>query len=119
MIKPGEEVIVLRSADVGLKVAYSYGRGTYLGLRRPPDGTKTPFGVVGDKTFPAKWVNPCIVLDEGGLVWGCQAHWGRVDVVEAQLAGYEFEVVDVDDLENPPLSSGAFGADEVKSSGWS
>lgn len=102
----GSRVLVLRNADGEKKRAYVYGEGTYIGNRRPPDGTRTPFGLI-DATIPPGYVNPCIVLDDGRVVWGCQSWWGPPEQIRKRLEGYEFETVDVNELANPPLPAGA------------
>jgi hypothetical protein len=100
----GYRVVAMRSADGDKKVAYIYGEGVYVGDRHPPNGTMTMLGPVNDD-FPKEWTNPCIVLDGGGVVWGCQCWWGPVEKMRQRFGEYTWETVDVAELDNPPLPS--------------
>ena len=42
--------------------------------------------------------NPCIELDNGGIVWGCECWWGPEEQIKAQLVKYQedgYEIVNV------------------------
>jgi hypothetical protein len=65
----GERVLAVRDGDN--ENLYVYGEGIYVGDLQPPKGTPTPLGEVDD-SFPPNWTNPCIRLDSGHIVWGCQ-----------------------------------------------
>lgn len=42
--------------------------------------------------------NPCLELDNGKLVFGCECWWGPEEQVKAQLAMFEkVEVIDIDE----------------------
>ena len=99
----GDRVLVLKSASKDKREAYVYGEGTYVGNLAPPLGTKTPFGDVDESILAAGFKNPCIKLDDGRIVWGCQCWWGHPNSVRKQLAGYTEVLVDVGELANPPL----------------
>ncbi len=96
-------VIALRNADKETLKAYVYGEGLFIGHRRPPNGTATPFGPM-DEGFPSDFKNPCIMLDGGGIVWGCQCWWGPVGVMKEKFTDYSVEMVDVAELDNPAPS---------------
>lgn len=100
----GYRVVAMRDGDGENKIAYIYGEGTYVGRLRPPNGTKTMLGPVDD-SFPKDWRNPCIVLDDGRVVWGCQCWWGPVEKMRKRFGDYTWETVDVGVLGNPPLPS--------------
>lgn len=86
----GSRIIAISHSKDG--VVHSYGKGTYIGNRRPPDGTRTMMGVVGPD-FPKDFTNPCIVLDSGGIVWGCQCWWGGIEATEKRFEEYRWESV--------------------------
>lgn len=99
----GDRVLALKSADKNKREMYVYGEGVYVGRLAPPLGTKTPFGPVDEDILAAGFKNPCIKLDSGAIVWGCQCWWGHPGSVRRQLAGYAEVPVDVGELANPPL----------------
>lgn len=57
------------------------GFGEYVGHRVPDEAV----GPVADALREFKQANPCIKLDSGELVFGCECWWGTEDEVKAQL----------------------------------
>lgn len=74
----GRRVYALASAN-GAEVI-SFGSGTYVGDEIPPPEVNGPFGKM---TKP----NPKIVLDRGGVVWGCECWWAPEGEKEKILKG--------------------------------
>jgi hypothetical protein len=78
------QVLGLRSVEAGARVVAIesvasdavnlYGRGTYTGRKRPPDGTRTRYGMV-TRRWPPGFVVPRIELDRGCVIWGPQCTW--------------------------------------------
>lgn len=71
MKKIGMRVGAARST--GKDIVYMYGYGTYVG-----DETDGPLDGVA---------NPKIVLDDGGVVWGCECWWGEEKQFKEQVVG--------------------------------
>ena len=64
-----------------------YGYGTYLGKRPCPLLCGIP--------------NPCIELEDGNLVWGCECWWGDADRYEKEiLNGRSIKIVPLERGEN-------------------
>lgn len=80
--KVGDRVGAISHSDGD--VLYMFGWGTYQGDEVPPPKTRGPFG------DHHKWgiANPKIMLDDGGVVWGCQCWWGSEAAVKARVAKY-------------------------------
>ena len=84
------------------------GYGIFKGNLEPPDDTRTPFGTAGEINKMARenggdpWTNPCIELDDGRIVWGCQCWWGDEDEVRHSIKDRTVVVVD---LEGNPITS--------------
>jgi len=92
------------------------GYGAYLGEQHPPFG---PFGFSYDEivrdwalgfdsaelaqAFCDAYVNPCIRLDSGVVVWGMQCWWGDEERVKKMIGSRRVVIVDVDDK---PLERG-------------
>jgi hypothetical protein len=58
----------------GPDIVSIFGHGEYVGQDRPPNGTRTRFGVVGPR-WRREFVVPEIILDDGNTVWGAQCTW--------------------------------------------
>lgn len=78
MTEIGTRVTALRNVEDGK--AYTFGDGTYVGDRVP---NMEPLRSM-------KIENPCIELDDGGIVWGFECWWGPVESVAAKLGPVEF-----------------------------
>jgi hypothetical protein len=78
-------VYAVESARDGIVKAY--GGGWFIGNLRPPNGTPSCFGPIGDDLGP-EYTNPCIQLDDDrGIVWGCQCWWGPEEKTRERFAG--------------------------------
>jgi hypothetical protein len=79
---------------------YIFGYGTFLGNLVPGEDSKIPLpvGAVAASREPRK-PNPCIELDSGKHVWGCECWWGPERAVRDTLeaSGMEIVTVDIDD----------------------
>lgn len=79
----GAAVTAIRNTNEN--VAYLYGSGVYQGRK------------------PCRWIggrlNPCIVLDNGKIVWGCECWWGPTEQVEKKIQGLKIEIVPVRESE--------------------
>lgn len=79
-------------------IVYSFGEGVYLGDMIPGsvEDMPEPVGLLAalrDSSAP----NPCIRLDSGQYVWGCECWWGSVDRIKKKFQGYKFVAVDIDE----------------------
>lgn len=93
-----------------------YGFGVYQGECERPDDSPGIFGTIAEirqtlkeehpqwdeakleETVKALRTNPCIKLDNGQLVWGCQCWWGPEESVRKAIG--EREVVFVPTPDN-------------------
>lgn len=90
MTRPGARVIAIQLIDGD--VVYTYGRGTYTGYDKVPDGAIVPLSFDGE-------YSPRIELDRGGTVYGCQCWWGDEDVLLNRF--YDKQFIIVEPPENP------------------
>ena len=82
----------------GKKVLEIFGFGTYIGEKVPEDDNVKFFGISLKEIGRA---NPCILLDNGKKVYGCECWWGPEEKVKKAIeewikAGEVDEVVTVD-----------------------
>lgn len=78
---------ILRAAD---GVVESFGDGVYIGdFPLPREARGFNFGQT----------NPCIKLDRGKTVWGCESWWGPCEKVKERFPPNEWkwELVDIDE----------------------
>ena len=61
---------------------YLFGYGVYLGELYPPLGTPGLFGTDASELGVR---NPCIKLDNGKIVWGCQCWWGPEEAIKKKV----------------------------------
>jgi hypothetical protein len=94
MLSPGHKVgtrvgAVSHSED---DKVFMFGYGEYVGDKVPgEDGLpETPGGFMGE-------VNPCIKLDSGQYVWGCECWWGTEKSVKTKFGDREVVIVDIDE----------------------
>ena len=71
MSKIGEKVIAIKNISKDGEKVNIFGYGEYLGEKPCPE-------LKGR-------LNPCIRLDNGKIVWGCQCWWGNADRVEKEI----------------------------------
>lgn len=69
MNKIGDRVIAIRDSDENEVNIYGYGK--YLGEKECPK--------LGGL------LNPCIELENGKIVWGCECWWGNADRIEKEI----------------------------------
>lgn len=67
-----------------------YGYGIYEGKKVPPEELNVQFF-----GMPLTMENPCIKLDSGKLVFGCECWWGSEDMIKERVAKYA-NVVELD-----------------------
>lgn len=93
MKKIGSKVYAVLSADDD--VVRAFGTGIYVGDEVPPfDGPDAPVGFIADMVREIGHANPKIVLDGGGVVWGCECWWGAT-TEERFARGRRVEKVDL------------------------
>jgi hypothetical protein len=86
--KVGQRVGAVMSAEGD--TVYLLGYGTYEGDQIPPAELNVQFfGMSLDRP------NPCIKLDNGKLVFGCECWWGPEDVIKSKLVQYH-NIIDTD-----------------------
>lgn len=94
MTKVGEKVGAVSHEKDG--ILYLYGYGTYVGDRVPTEENK-PAGWIGESVFEGQRENPCIELDTGKVVWGCECWWGSLSQVEKWENQYEVVIIDIEE----------------------
>lgn len=76
---------------------YLFGYGTYKG-RKVPTEENSPGGFMGESIMDAGRKNPCIELDSGSIVWGCECWWGSEEKIkEWEENADEVKRVDIDE----------------------
>lgn len=70
-------------------VAESLGFGVFSGQKIPDPKRPGQAGMLGRVGIP----NPCITLDNGDVVYGCECWWGAEDAIKAKLNGLKVEEV--------------------------
>lgn len=86
--QPGIRVGALMSADKD--TAYLFGYGVFEGYRKPNPALQVQ--IFGERM---EHENPCILLDSGKRVFGCECWWGPEDKIRELVAKYA-NVVNVD-----------------------
>ena len=87
--KVGERVGAVLSAKDG--VVHFFGWGTYVGDRVPEEA----IGFLAEGAREIGLENPCIELESGGVVYGCECWWGVESGVRKRFEGFTFVDVDV------------------------
>lgn len=85
MAKEGDRVLVVSHSEKD--TLYIYGEGTYMGEMNPGDFSKDnqPVGFFAEVAKEIKdYTNPCIKLDDGSIVWGCECWWGELEGFQKQ-----------------------------------
>ncbi|KJZ17453.1 hypothetical protein TW86_04165 [Halomonas sp. S2151] len=90
--KVGDRVGALLSVNDG--VAKLIGYGEFIGAKVP---VQNAIGF-GSALHIHGYPNPCIKLDSGKEVFGCECWWGPEDAVKAKLEGLEVIEVDIDEV---------------------
>lgn len=90
------------NAEVGARVGavshtegtklYIYGYGVYEGNKAPGKGISF-MGI--DVSEIKNYTNPCIKLDNGKIVWGCECWWGTEEKIKKMATAFD-EVITVD-----------------------
>jgi len=78
---------------------YCLGYGIYEGYKRPCDFPKDqrPGGLLGQILVENKHDNPCIKMDDGNYIWGCECWWGEADDME-RIISNQYKEYDVKHL---------------------
>ena len=71
---------------------YLFGFGVYQGEKVPPRGIK----FMGVELNLMNHFNPCILLDNGKEVWGCECWWGPEATVKKQMEGRKVVELDIE-----------------------
>lgn len=87
MAKAGDRVLALSHEEDG--VVYVFGYGTYEDWRRPSEVPEEhrPGGWMGEAMIEIDAPGPCILLDNGERVWGCECWWGLAEAAEKRIKG--------------------------------
>lgn len=91
----GTRVLAISHSDKSK--AYVFGYGTYEGDKAPKDYPidQQPAGMIGRFIVQEGRENPCIKLDNGKYVWGCECWWGPAEGAEEHLEGLEIKEIDI------------------------
>lgn len=73
---------------------YSLGGGTYLGNEVPPPDIRC----CGLSPSSSGITMPKILLDQGGIVWGCEVYWAHESVIRWYSGNLHHVFVRLDDL---------------------
>lgn len=97
MAKEGDRVLAVSHSDHG--TLYIFGEGTYMGEMNPGDFSEDnqPVGFFAEvaKDIP-NYTNPCIKLDDGSIVWGCECWWGLLEGFRKQVEQFsKVEKIDI------------------------
>lgn len=106
MEKINSRVIAISHSKEGK--LFIFGRGIYVG-DEPFTGTKGIFGMPKEELAElhgGEFINPKIVLDDGSVVWGCQAWWGSEEKLDKQYAGWEIIKVPNPNIPETPTPEG-------------
>lgn len=104
----GSRVGVIFGGDSGTKVLRVLG----YGVRAPDEVPNADAGGwMADALREAQVPNPCMVLDNGDRVYGCECWWGSEPAVNGQIAshendGYTVELVRIADMRVAALKEG-------------
>ena len=93
-MKANERVMAVSHAEDD--ILYVFGEGEYLGDKCPADYPKEdqPGGWMGEAIVDLpNHTNPCIKLDNGDIVWGCECWWGPVNGKSMQNAKERYSKV--------------------------
>lgn len=93
MTKIGERVGAILDGDYE-KIEF-LGYGTYQGNQIPKEG----FGIMAEGCRNQGIENPCIHLDSGKVVYGCECYWGPEDQIKNHIDHYKernLQVIEVD-----------------------
>ena len=88
MTKVGDRVVAMKSATK--EKAIIFGKGVYVGDEIPVEAG----GWMAEEMVKLKLTNPKIVLDGGGVVYGCECWWGPESALNKYPA---FEVCSIDE----------------------
>jgi hypothetical protein len=89
-VKVGERVGAVSHTEAD-KV-FMFGFGVYQGEKVPPKGIR----FMGMDLNAMKHYNPCVLLDNGKEVWGCECWWGPEELIKRQLEGKTVVELDVE-----------------------
>jgi hypothetical protein len=90
-MKIGDRVGAILSSS-GNDVLF-FGYGVYEGNKVPPPEVT---GWLADTCREIGHENPCILLDSGKRVYGCECWWGSEEEVQKRLFERNIEIVDID-----------------------
>jgi hypothetical protein len=77
--------------------AYVLGGGVYLGREVPPPDIRCCGRIPYSSGLPM----PKIQLDQGGIVWGCEAYWAHETVLLSHIGNRPQILIRLEDLRDP------------------
>jgi hypothetical protein len=92
MSKVGDRVGAILGSKDG--VVEFFGFGVYMGDEVPQEAV----GGIAASLRSMCIKNPCIELDSGKIVYGCECWWGGEEQVKKRLDAAEVVNVDIDDI---------------------
>jgi len=94
-MKKGERAGAILGADGD--VVEFFGYGIYNGEEVPKEAS----GLLGKMLTSTNMKNPCILLDNGKKVYGCECWWGPEEQIKERLGQYkEVRIADIDEVRN-------------------
>lgn len=88
----GERVGAILSADEN--AVQFLGWGTRVEDRVPTEAV----GIIADLLTETDTTNPCIELDSGEVVYGCECWWGPEDTIKGHFEGREVVEVSITEV---------------------
>jgi hypothetical protein len=76
----GDRVGAMSHSDADTSTAYLFGYGVYQGELIPDPSLKVQFF-----GMPMDFPNPCLMLDSGKQIFGCECWWGGEEEVKKQV----------------------------------
>lgn len=89
--KIGERVMAICGMNEEKNVVEVFGSGVRIADAVPPDGVF----MVGIDMHKIGHENPCILLDNGEEVFGCECWWGPEESLKKRIEGFKTKVVSI------------------------
>lgn len=94
-----DRIGAILGSDSQEKIVKFLGFGTYIDDRIPIEAV----GFMAEVAREMKHKNPCLQLDNGAVVYGCECWWGHEEKVKQELekyqaAGYTIKEINIEEV---------------------